>query len=84
MSRSIIRKHIETGYYGCLKCNFYIQETYRCKLDKCVHGDKNSFSTYKNKKEIPKCEGCKWSSYSGLGYVCMLPRCLPDLGNTKK
>ncbi len=80
--RYVLGKHYLDGEYGCRNCEHYIPNRYSCNLDKCIHGDKNKY--IKPKKEKHKCENCKWSSYTGLSYVCMLPRCIPDLGKTKK
>lgn len=76
--RSIIGKHVELGEYGCKKCKHYLPEHYRCMVDKCVHGDKNKFIATKVKN---KCDGCKWSTWTGIKYFCMLPRCMPKLGS---
>lgn len=37
--------------------------------------------TINSRKKKHKCEGCQWGSFTGLSYVCMLPRCMPSLGN---
>lgn len=44
-------------------------------------------------KDSSKCIQCKWSTYTGSKYFCILPRCIPNLedysgvdanGKTKK
>lgn len=32
-------------------------------------------------KKDHKCYNCPWGTFTGLSYVCMLPRCIPNLGN---
>ena len=80
--RSIIGKHIEIGEYGCLKCKHYDSENYRCWLEKCIHGNKNEYIPPKKKKH--RCQGCVWGKKTGGKIFCMLPRCMPKLGNFGK
>jgi len=80
--RYVLGKHYLDGEYGCRKCAYYVPDRYSCKLDECMYGDKNKYIPPKEEKH--KCDGCKWSSYTGLSYVCMLPKCMPELGNIKK
>lgn len=80
--RYVLGKHLLDGEFGCKKCQYYIPDRYSCKLDECIHGDKNKYIP--PKKEVHPCEFCKWGSYTGLSYVCMLPRCIPGLGKAKK
>ena len=37
----------------------------------------------KDKKKPHKCENCPWGAWTGLKYVCMLPNCMPNLGDYK-
>lgn len=80
--RSILGKHVEIGEYGCKKCEHYIPEHYSCVLDKCIHGDKNKYIAPKNQKDL--CYRCPWGKKTGGAHFCMLPRCIPKLGNFGK
>lgn len=46
-----------------------------CKYKKCIYKIKES------KRKNHKCYRCSWSTWTGLKYKCVLPRCIPDLGN---
>ncbi|MDR7856105.1 hypothetical protein [Tissierella sp.] len=45
------------------------------KYNKCIYKIKEE------QRKSHKCEGCKWSTFTGIKYFCMLPRCIPNLGN---
>lgn len=59
----------------CKGCNFYYTAKGECILDVC----EDDYISPKNKKH--KCNGCKWSTWTGIKYFCMLPRCMPKLGS---
>lgn len=46
-----------------------------CKYKKCVVEIKTG------KRKDHKCYGCHWSTWTGLKYKCVLPRCMPSLGD---
>ena len=77
--RSIIGKHMEIGEFGCSNCKYYEPEHYSCRLPECIHGDKNLYS--KSDKRVHRCKSCKWGTFNGTKYFCILPRCMPTLGD---
>lgn len=62
----------------CDKC-IYSNYDNNCKLSRCEYRD-----DYKEERKQHKCYRCTWSKWTGIKYVCSLPRCMPDLGNFKK
>lgn len=46
-----------------------------CKYDLCL------FEIKEKQRKGHKCKGCKWGTFTGLKYFCMLPRCMPELGS---
>lgn len=37
--------------------------------------------TINSRKKKHRCYNCPWGTWTGLGYKCALPRCMPNLGN---
>lgn len=78
--RSIVGKHREEGKYGCLKCKHFSPSDCKCNVAECIHGEKN---TYPQPEEVDhKCRACKWGTFAGTRYFCILPRCAPALGRS--
>lgn len=46
-----------------------------CKYQICP------FKAKEERRKKHKCYGCQWGSFTGTKYFCMLPRCMPKLGN---
>lgn len=59
----------------CQECTYKIEHN-NCVLSRCIYDEDH----IEEERKKHKCYGCAWGRWTGVKYVCGLPRCMPNLG----